>query len=819
MAMNITLAGGSHPKVNPMLAAALTSCKTLTQVKQVHAQILRSNSNSLLFKLILSYSTLPSSSALDYSLSLFSLISNAHTHFSNQLLRHFSRHPTPRNTLLLYHKLRRNGSPLDRFSFPPLLKAVTKVSALNEGLDIHGVVSKLGFHSDPFIQTGLVAMYAACGRILDARLLFDKMSLRDVVTWNIMIDGYCKSGHYDHVLKLYEEMKSCGVEPDAIILCTVLSACGHAGNLSYGKVIHGFIKDNDLQVDSHLQTALVNMYVNCRAMDLARELYDEFSSKHLVVSTAMLSGYAKLGMVQDAHVIFDQIVKKDLVCWSAMISGYAESDQPHEALKLFNEMLRQRIEPDQITMLSVISACANVGALVQAKWIHTYADKNGFGRLLSINNALIDMYAKCGNLVRAREVFENMARKNVISWSSMINAFAMHGDAGSAIDFFHRMKEQNIEPNGVTFIGVLYACSHAGLVEEGQKFFSSMINEHGISPQREHYGCMVDLFCRANLLRKAMELIEMMPFPPNVIIWGSLMSACQIHGELELGEFAAKRLLELEPNHDGALVVLSNIYAKERRWNDVGLVRKSMRHKGISKEKACSRIEVNNEVHVFLMADRYHKQSDEIYDKLDAVVSQLKLVGYTPSTSGILVDLEEEDKKEVVLWHSEKLALCYGLISGSKESHIRIVKNLRICEDCHSFMKLVSKVYAVQIVMRDRTRFHHFDGGICSCRDYWQTYFALPGHSHSHYSFSIYPGIVQFVPIALVFFVICKSLVFSVLNLEPLFSVLKLFGTHCSVKFHNSSFKFAVRIGQILRIFPSGLAKCLKPFLSTDWLW
>lgn len=524
---------------------------------------------------------------------------------------------------------------------------------------------------------------------------------------------------HDDVFGLYEEMKSSGVEPDAVILCTVLSACGHAGNLSYGRAIHEFIKDNGLALGSHLQTALVNMYVNCGAMDLAREMYDELFSKHLVVSTAMLSGFAKLGMVRDARVIFDQMIEKDLVCWSAMISGYAESDQPHEALTLFNEMQQKGIMPDQITMLSVISACAHVGALVQAKWIHTYADKNGFGRVLSVNNALIDMYAKCGNLVNAREVFENMPRKNVISWSSMINAFAMHGDADSAISLFQRMKEENIEPNGVTFIGVLYACSHAGLVEEGQKFFSSMINEHGISPSREHYGCMVDLYCRANLLRKAIEVIETMPFVPNVIIWGSLMSACQVHGEVELGEFAAKRLLELEPDHDGALVVLSNIYAKERRWNDVGLIRKLMSHKGISKEKACSRIEINNEVHVFMMADRYHRRSDEIYEKLDEVVSQLKLVGYTPSTSGVLIDLEEEDKKEVVLWHSEKLALCYGLISRRKESCIRIVKNLRICEDCHSFMKLVSKVYQIEIVVRDRTRFHHCKGGICSCRDYW----------------------------------------------------------------------------------------------------
>jgi pentatricopeptide repeat protein len=298
------------------------------------------------------------------------------------------------------------------------------------------------------------------------------------------------------------------MKPDSVILCTVLSACGHAGNLSYGRTIHEFVKDNGYAIDSHLQTALINMYANCGAMDLARKIYDGLSSKHLIVSTAMLSGYAKLGMVKDARFIFDQMIEKDLVCWSAMISGYAESDQPQEALKLFDEMLQKRIVSDQITMLSIISACSHVGALAQANWIHTYVDRSGFGRALSVNNALIDMYAKCGNLVKARAVFENMPRKNVISWSSMINAFAMHGNADSAINLFHRMKEENIKPNGVTFIGVLYACGHAGLVEEGEKLFSSMINEHGISPTREHYGCMVDLYCRANFLRKAVELIE-----------------------------------------------------------------------------------------------------------------------------------------------------------------------------------------------------------------------------------------------------------------------------------------------------------------------
>lgn len=514
-------------------------------------------------------------------------------------------------------------------------------------------------------------------------------------------------------------MKRSSVQPDGMILSTILSACGRTGNLSYGKGIHDFITENNIAFDSHLQSSVIGMYASCGSMDLAQQLFNKMSPKNLVASTAMISGYSKHGQIEDARLIFNQMVEKDLVCWSAMISGYAESDWPQEALRLFNEMQVLGITPDQVTMLSVISACAHLGAMDQANWIHIYVDKNGFGGALPVNNALIDMYAKCGSLERARRVFEKMPRRNVISWTSMISAFAMHGDASNALSFFNRMKDDNIEPNSVTFIGVLYACSHAGLVEEGRRIFSSMINEYNLAPQHEHYGCMVDLFGRANLLSEALKVIEAMPMAPNVVIWGSLMAACRVHGENELGEFAAKQLLELEPDHDGALVVLSNIYAKERRWDDVRKVRNLMKNSGIFKERGCSRIELNNELHEFLMADKNHKQAGKIYEKLDNVVSDLKLAGYAPNACSVLVDLEEEEKTEVVLWHSEKLALCYGLIGQHNSSIIRIVKNLRICEDCHTFMKLVSKVYGKEIVVRDRTRFHHYKDGVCSCKDYW----------------------------------------------------------------------------------------------------
>ncbi|OMO85726.1 hypothetical protein COLO4_21492 [Corchorus olitorius] len=706
----------TSPATTKILLKTLSSSPSLTQLKQIHAQILRSNhshSHSLILKLLVS------SPSLSYSLSIFNHFPNPLPSLSTPFLRHLSRSSRPEFAFLVYQRLRNEGLRIDRFSFPPLLKAAARVEGLAEGKELHGFGFKLGFESDPFVQTGLMGMYLACGRVLEARQVFDKMSYRDNVAWSIMIDGYCHNGLFDDALELFEEMKRGNIEADKFMLSSILSACGRTGNLNYGEKIHDYIIANKLLVDSRLRSALVTMYASCGCMDLAKKVFDQMAPKDLFVSTAMVTGYSRHGRVEDARLIFDQMEEKDLVCWSAMISGYAESDQPQEALRLFNELQVLGIKPDQVTMLSVISACAHLGILEKATWIHVYVDKNGFGEALRINNALIDMYAKCGSLERARGVFEKMTRRNVISWTSMINAFAIHGDANNALSFFYKMKEARVEPNGVTFVGVLYACSHAGLVEEGRKIFASMVNEHKISPKHEHYGCMVDLFGRANLLREALEVVETMPLAPNVVIWGSLMAACQIHGETELGEFAAKRLLELEPDHDGALVLLSNIYAKERKWQDVGELRQLMKERGIYKEKGCSRIEMNNEVHEFLIADRNHKQADKIYEKLDEVVSQLKMVGYAPNTRSVLVDLEEEEKREVVLWHSEKLALCYGLINGGKDSCIRIVKNLRVCEDCHTFMKLVSKVYGREIIVRDRTRFHHYRNGACSCKDYW----------------------------------------------------------------------------------------------------
>ncbi|CAN6923350.1 unnamed protein product [Brassica oleracea] len=643
----------------------LSQCKTFGHIKQLHAHILRTVSghrrNTFLFNL----SSSSSSINLNYSLSLFTSIPSPPEPFLfNLLLRNLSRSDEPRATILFYQRIRHAGGRLDQFSFTPILKAAAKVSALFEGTELHGLALKLATLSDPFVKTAVMDMYACCGKIVEARKVFDEMPQRDVVTWNTMIERlgiiffsvsylfsfkegvyfklvcrYCRCGFLEEAFKLFEEMKCSNVMPDEMILCNIVSACARSGNTRYNSPIYEFLKENDVRMDAHLLTALVTMYAGAGCMDIAREFYMKMSVRSLFVSTAMVSGFAKARRLDDARDIFDRMEKKDLVCWTTMISAYAESDHPEEALRVFDEMRRYGTEPDEIAMGSVVSACASLGVLEKAKWVHEYTHRNGFESSLTVNNALINMYAKCGSLDAARGVFEEMPTKNVVSWSSMINAFSMHGEANDALALFARMKQENVEPNDVTFIGVLYGCSHSGLVEEGNKIFASMTDEYNITPKLEHYGCMVDLFGRANRLPEALEVIESMPMAPNVFIWGSLMSACRVHGELELGEFAAKRVLELEPDHDGALVLMSNIYAREERWDDVRKVRRGMEEKNVFKEKGVSRIDLNGESHEFLIGDKRHKQSDEISAKLKEVVSELKLAGCIPDYGSVLVDV------------------------------------------------------------------------------------------------------------------------------------------------------------------------------------
>ncbi|CAM0873850.1 unnamed protein product [Alopecurus aequalis] len=495
--------------------------------------------------------------------------------------------------------LRRAGLPAPgRRALPALLRAATRTRRAESVGSVHSLAVRVGVEDDGFVGTALVGAYAACRRVADARRMFDGMLDRDVVAWGVMLDSYLQTQDYREALLLFNKMKRSRVMPDQVILATVLSTCGHTQSLRSGKTIHAYILVSGICTDTRLSSALINMYATCADMEMAEKLYNGMQRKDLVSSTTMVCGYAKNGKIEIARSIFNGMPNKDVVSWSAMISVYA-NNQPSEALNLFKDMQECGVSPDEITILSVISACANIGSLDKAIWIHSFVGNHGFRKVSSICNALIDMFSKCGSLPLALNLFNVMPRKNVITWTSMIAAFAVHGDSRSALNLFGKMRSEGIEPNGVTFLVLLYACCHAGLVEEGHSLFECMVQEYKIEPKKEHYGSMVDLMGKSKLLKEAVDLIESMHIRPNVAVWGSLLTACRVHGDLELGAFAARKILELDPNHGGAYVFLSNMHARSGNWNNAREMRGEMEVHGVSKETGCSWVELNDAFHDF----------------------------------------------------------------------------------------------------------------------------------------------------------------------------------------------------------------------------
>lgn len=377
---------------------------------------------------------------------------------------------------------------------------------------------------------------------------------------------------------------------------------------------------------------------------------------------------------------------------------------------------------NEVSLTGVLSACAQAGAFEFGKILHGFVEKAGFLYVGSVNNALIDTYSKCGNVAMAQLVFQNMPleARSIVSWTSIIAGLAMHGSGEEAIQLFHEMEESGVRPDGITFISLLYACSHSGLVEEGCGFFSKMKNLYGIEPAIEHYGCMVDLYGRADRLQKAYEFICEMPVSPNAIIWRTLLGACSIHGNIELAELVKARLAEIDPDNSGDHVLLSNVYAVAGKWRDVASIRRTMTEHSMKKSPGWSMIEIGKVIYGFVAGEKPNEVTEEAHEKLREIVLRLRAVaGYAPQLRSVLHDIEEEEKEDSVSKHSEKLAAAFGIARLPKGRILRIVKNLRVCGDCHTVMKLISKVYQVEIIVRDRSRFHSFKDGFCSCKDYW----------------------------------------------------------------------------------------------------
>ena len=661
---------------------------SLKHLKHVHAALLRLglDEDSYLLNKVLRFSF--NFVNTNYSHRIFHQTKEPNIFLFNTMIHGLVLNDSFQESIEIYHSMRKEGLSPDSFTFPFLLKACARLLDSKLGIKLHGLVVKAGCESDAFVNTSLVSLYGKCGFIDNAFKVFDDIPEKNVAAWTAIISGYIGVGKCREAIDMFRRLLDMGLRPDSFSLVRVLAACTRIGDLRSGEWIDDYITKIGMVRNVFVATSLVDFYVKC-------------------------------GNMERACSVFDGMLEKDIVSWSSMIQGYASNGLPKEALDLFFKMLNEGFRPDCYAMVGVLCACARLGALELGNWASNLMDRNEFLGNPVLGTALIDMYAKCGRMDSAWEVFRGMRKKDIVVWNAAISGLAMSGHVKAAFGLFGQMEKSGIEPDGNTFVGLLCACTHAGLVDEGRQYFNSMERVFTLTPEIEHYGCMVDLLGRAGFLDEAHQLVKSMPMEANAIVWGALLGGCRLHRDTQLVEGVLKQLIALEPSNSGNYVLLSNIYSASHKWEDAAKIRSIMSERGIKKVPGYSWIEVDGVVHEFLVGDTSHPLSEKIYAKLGELVKDLKASGYVPTTDYVLFDIEEEEKEHFIGCHSEKLAIAFGLISTAPNDKIRVVKNLRVCGDCHEAIKHISRFTGREIIVRDNNRFHCFNDGSCSCKDYW----------------------------------------------------------------------------------------------------
>lgn len=655
--------------------------------KEIHGQLIVNGFSLDLFAMTGVVNMYAKCGQIDEAYKMFDRMPDRDLVSWNTIVAGFAQNGFAELALDLVTRMHEEGRRGDFITIVSILPAVANVGSLRIGKAVHGYAMRAGFDSIVNVSTALVDMYAKCGRVETARLVFDGMKSRNVVSWNSMIAAYVEGGNPEEAMRIFQKMLDQGVEPTNVTIMEALHACADLGDLERGIFVHKLLDQLKLGTDVSMTNSLISMYSKCKKVDIAAD-------------------------------IFSKLQGKTLVSWNAMILGYAQNGRVNEALNYFCKMRSKNIKPDSFTMVSVIPALAELSVIRHAKWIHALVIRSCFEKNVFVMTALIDMYAKCGAVGTARALFDMMNERHVTTWNVMIDGYGTHGLGKAAVELFNKMLEGPTKPNDITFLCAISACSHSGLVEEGIHYFASMKKDYGIEPVMDHYGAMVDLLGRAGRLNEAWDFIQKMPIEPGITVFGAMLGACKIHKNVELGEKAANRLFELDPDEGGYHVLLANIYAAASMWDKLAKVRTIMEKKGLQKTPGCSLVELKNEVHSFYSGSTNHPQSKRIYTFLETLIDEIKAAGYVPDTNSIH-DVEDYVQENLLSSHSEKLAIAFGLLNSSPGSTIHIRKNLRVCGDCHNATKYISLVTGREIIVRDMHRFHCFKNGVCSCGDYW----------------------------------------------------------------------------------------------------
>ncbi|KAK1628568.1 hypothetical protein QYE76_002883 [Lolium multiflorum] len=577
---------------------------------------------------------------------------------------------------------------IDVFALHERMQLCAKRRSLLVGKSCHGLAVQLGLVADTLTCNILINLYTKCGRNDCARYVFDAMLVRSIVSWNTMIAGYTRSGEDVQALKLFSRMHQEGTPLSEFTLSSTICACAAKYAINECRQLHTV------------------------ALKLALD-------SNSFVGTAILDVYAKCNMIKDACWVFEMMPYKTGVTWSSLFAGYVQNGLHEEALCLFRSAQSEGVELTEFTLSAVISACASLASKIEGTQLHSVSVKCGFHGNLFVAASLVDLYARCGQIEKAYAVFAYMEHKNVVIWNAMIAGFSRHAHSWEAMILFEKMHQLELFPNEVTYLSVLSVCSHAGLVEEGRHYFNLLMSDQTVEPNVLHYSCMVDVLGRSGKTDEAWELLHKMPFEPTASMWGSLLGSCRNYTNSRLARIAAEQLFQLEPDNGGNHVLLSNVYAASGNWENVAMSRKYLKDSGAKKEPGRSWIEAKGKIHVFVVGERKHPEITDIHNKLEEIYDDMRKIARRTKIECDLHDVHDDQKEELLKYHSEKLALAFGLICLPPNMPIIIHKNLRICGDCHSFMKVAAHITERLVIVRDTNRFHHFKNGSCSCGDFW----------------------------------------------------------------------------------------------------
>ncbi|KAK1413180.1 hypothetical protein QVD17_34951 [Tagetes erecta] len=673
----------SNINLSDKYVSLLQKCVSFQQARMLHAQILKSGTHQDLFVMTSLVNIYGKCGAIEAAHKVFDHLSETNVVTWTSLMSAYLHNARPQQAFQVFLQMLENGSYPTNYTLGVALNAASSaLYDVNVGKQLHGYLLKYGLEDDTSIGNALCNFYSKSGGCMEYAIkAFWRIPQRNVISWTTIVSACGHNAHFATGLAFFTSMLQEGIHPNEFILTSVFSLCCTMQAIHVGLQLHSLTIKIGFQYNLAVTNSIMYLYLKVGWFAQAKKLFHGLEQVSLVTWNAMIAGHAQMMDLEDNNVL-------------ASRNGI-------EALDMFLRLQRSGLKPDLFTFSSILTVCSNLVALEQGEQVHAQAIKSGFLSDVVVGTALVNMYNKCGSINKASKAFVEMPSRTLISWTSMITAFAQHGFSKDALDLFNDMRLAGDRPNKVTFVGVLSACSHAGMVDEALSYFQMMKNEYKITPVMDHYGCIVDMFVRLGRLEEAFDFVKKMEIEPNEFIWSLLVAGCRSHGNLELGFYAAEQLLCLKPKDPETYTMLLNMYVSAGRWKDASKVRKAMKDENVMKKlKDWSWISVKDKVYSF--------KADKCDDLLGDLLEKSRHVGYQ----------EEEEGKEAKVHHSERFAVAFGLLKIEKPAVVRVVKSTTMCKECHSFIKSVSLLMEREIMVRDCKRLHRFDDGKCSCGDF-----------------------------------------------------------------------------------------------------